>query len=337
VAVLLLLQVVRGNDFSVPSLALLILLHAAYAVGLAPGLARANVQLQFFQDVATIVALCGIGQFLLQYIAPYEYAFPIETKFPPAMVIDRFNYLNPLYFGSLRFKSNGLFMLEPASFSQLCAVAMVAEYVYFRRVWRLAALAGGIVVSYSGTGVIVLAVAVPILIAAQRRFDLLFLLIGGAAVAYLGFDALQLDIFTRRIAEFSSPESSGFARYVGGFYLFAQYLWPDAGNALFGLGAGSAYGYGLKATYATSELSWVKMIFEFGLVGGGLYFAFMFRCIFGARQLALGAALAMAFLQNGALVPAVHALILALLVWPAPEPARTADRLQNPRAAHAAA
>jgi hypothetical protein len=218
-----------------------------------------------------------------------------------------------------------VFMLEPASFCQLCAIAIVIEWLYYRRLWRLIAFAGGMVVSYSGTGVIVLAVVLPILIISHRRFDLLILMMAGALIAYVGFDALQLDIFARRMNEFSSPESSGFARYIGGFYLFEQYQWPNIGNALLGLGAGSAYPYGQRATFASSELSWVKMIFEFGLIGATVYFIFLFKCIFGMRRFALlGLALAATFLQNGALVPAVHGLILGLVVWPSLEPAKAA-------------
>lgn len=315
---LLAIQVFGGHDFSIPSLALLIMLHVGYAVGIKPGLTRPDIQLKFFQQVAVIIAICGMIQFASQSVIGVENSYPIETRLPAWMVIDRFNYLNPLYFGSTRFKSNGLFMLEPASFCQLLAVATIIELLFYQRLWRFAVFFGGIVVSYSGTGLIVLGPLLPVLLIAKRRYDLLALIVVAGGLAYLASDMLDLDIFARRINEFGNPESSGFARFAGGYYFFAQYLWPDIMAALFGLGAGAAVDYGPRAIYASSELSWVKMIFEFGLVGGGMYFAFLAKCMFVSRRLMLlSLGLLLSFLQNGALIPAIHGLILSLLVWPA--------------------
>jgi hypothetical protein len=120
-----------------------------------------------------------------------------------------------------------------------------------------------------------------------------------------------------RIGEFDSDQSSAYMRFVGGFYLFEQFLWHDLGRALFGYGAGSYTNYASRIHYlAAAEMALFKMVFEYGLVGASAYFGFLFCCLFyspAPRLLTL--AVGITYLLNGIYNPFAHGLALSLLLW----------------------
>ena len=151
----------------------------------------------------------------------------------------------------------------------------------------------------------------------KRRIDILVYGLVALLAAYLLFNTLGLDLFVNRISELGDSSSSGFARFVGGFYLFNQYLWPDTANALFGMGAGAMDRFADQAHFAVAAVTWVKVLFEYGLVGAAAYFAFQYFCLFNNRgPLVVKLAAAVMLQLNGSLVPFAHALVFALLIWP---------------------
>jgi len=125
---------------------------------------------------------------------------------------------------------------------------------------------------------------------------------------------LHVDRLLSRVNEFGSIRSSGYARFVGGFYLFDRFLWHDLWRTLFGYGAGSF------TTYAShddaGEMALFKIVFEFGLVGAVAYFGFLFACLFyspAPRLLTL--AVGITYLLSGIYIPFAHGLALSLLLW----------------------
>ena len=323
-SLLWIVQVVRGDAFSVMSMLLLCVLHFPYFLRLAPRPDYARV-IGWFQAAAVVLACCGLAQFSLQFVIGPQLAFPIENFFPKALLTSRFNAQGYLEYGSSYFRTNGIFLQEPSFFSQFLAVAIVVELATRMR-WRvLALLAIAIVVSYSGTGLIILAVCLPVWMIARGRLDLLLAglvaLVGVVLVASLA-EAPFVRVFFSRAGEFTSQGSSGFARFVGGFYMFEQFLWPEPLRALFGYGAGSIDDYAARATLPSGGNALFKMVFEFGLLGGGAYFAFLAWCIVrcGAPAM-IKLAVSMTYLLGGIYIPFSHGLVLGLLLWPDP-PAR---------------
>jgi hypothetical protein len=138
--------------------------------------------------------------------------------------------------------------------------------------------------------------------------------------------ALHLDTFISRLGEFNSTGSSGFARFVGGFYLFDQFLWAQPLHALFGVGAGSFKDYAPLAHFPVAEMPLFKMVLEFGLFGAIAYFSFLFFCLSSSRLPgSVAFAIGSTYLLNGLYIPFAHALALTLLVWTsAPRPMRRA-------------
>lgn len=319
-ALLGLSQVVRNDAFSLQSLLLLATLHLPFVLqltGNAEQLKRDFLRASnFFQGLALLCALCAIAQFALQFVMPRTWLFPFESFLPDAYRVHLFNPEATLGYGSSVYRANGVFLFEPSYLSQLLAVSIVMELCLRNRWWQLLICGAGMLVSYSGTGLIVLALCLPIAVIAKRRWDFLILALLLMAVVVMFSQNLYLDSLLSRTHELSSSGSSGFARFVGGFYLFDQFLWGDALRTLFGYGAGSFRDYSAVAHYPVAEMPLFKMVFEFGLLGAALYFTFLGYCLFanGAPPL-LALALGMTFLLNGLYVPFSHALALSLLIW----------------------
>jgi hypothetical protein len=317
------IQVLRGEAYSVTSMLLMMVLHLPYVLFMRRQPAAYAEVLAAFQSVAMFIGACGIVQYFIQFGVGPALAFPLENYFPRDFMVSAFNKQGYLEYGAAIFRSNGVFMLEPSFFSQLMALAIVVELITTRRVIRLALLGAALIVSFSGTGLILLAVSILALAIAQRRWGWLVLavLIGMLLFAIIASgsfrDTPYVGIFIKRAGEFTSIGSSGFARFVGGIYLFEQFLWPDPLRGLFGYGAGSIDTYLARATYAGGGNAIYKMVFEFGIVGGLAYLGFLVYCVASsAAPTALKVAVSMTYLLSGIYIPFAHGLALYLLMWP---------------------
>ncbi|MCR5868796.1 hypothetical protein [Aquincola sp. J276] len=324
-AVLWLMQLFMAEGFSAPSLLMLCALHLPYVFSMRSGCDRTLLAWVAFRRISTVLACLGIAQYLLQFAIGSTLAYPIDNLLPSSMKVAGFNSQGWIEYGSATLRSNGVFMLEPSFFSQVLAIAIIGELVYGDTGWwRIALHLTGIVVSYSGTGLLSLAACVPVWVVMERRWKwaaaagvgaLLFAALIASGVAA---DNPFMKIFLQRSLEFTSPGSSGFARFVGGYYMFDQYLWPDAVRALFGVGAGTFLPYSLTAHYPAHGMALFKMVFEFGIVGAAFYFAFIVYCFASsAAPLLLRVAIFVPLMiQN--YVPFAHGLALSLLIWNAP-------------------
>jgi hypothetical protein len=319
-AILVAEQAFAVYAFSGTSLALLLALHIPYVFQL-QGLTdehRAE-QLARFVNLTFFICIAGIIQYFAQFAIGARYAYPIEHFTPHSFITHNYNYLNVLRYGSTTYKSNGFFLLEPSFYSQTLAIGFGLEAAARRRYWRLATYAVGFGVSFSGTGLIMMAFVLPTLMIAYRRYSLLLLLVIGGFTAVLFGESLGLGLFLERSREFESTDSSGYQRYIGPAMLFGQYLWGDPQRWLFGLGAGMMMRMTPKPIFNAAETGWAKLILEFGLVGSIAYFVFLYRCIFKSNQPSvLRVSFAVMTLLSGILDPPVHGLIIPLLIWMAP-------------------
>lgn len=332
-------QLLANDPYSISSVILLVALHVPFVVCLRPD--ERNVAPQatsFFLKVAMVIACCAIAQFFLQFVINIKFLFPIENFIPEAFRVHNYNNEAPLSYGSHIYRSNGLFMLEPSYLSQFIAVAVVVELCGRNRWWLLGMFGAALLVSYSGTGLIILAVCVPLVVIAKRRWDFLVLMLFLLALIAAFAQQLYLDSLLSRSHELGSTGSSGFARFVGGFYMFDQFLWNHPWRTLFGYGAGSFKDYLQLSHYAVAEMPLFKMVFEYGLVGAALFFTFLFYCLFSSslpRLVAL--AVSLTFLLNGLYMPFAHGIALTLLIWQASAPRerwvaaqRVQERTQRP-------
>ena len=320
IGVLGLLQILQPNTFSILSLLLLVAVHLPYAFTVPNG-GDSDRIIKFFIAIVTVFACCGIAQYGLQFFVAPRFLFPIETFCPEPLIVQHFNHQAAMEYGSHEYRANGVFLLEPSFFSQVLAVAIIAELCTLARMTRLALFGTALVVSYSGTGILVLAICLPLALVARRRWGLLLVCLFGSAVTISLHVYLHAGRLLSRLAEFGSAQSSGYSRFIGGFYLFDQFLWHDSWRTLFGYGAGAYTMYATHLHYSADEMALFKIVFEFGLVGAVAYFGFLFCCLFyspAPRLLTL--AVAITYFLNGIYTPFAHGLALSLLLWTSARP-----------------
>ena len=316
IGILGMIQIFQPNSFSPSSLLLLVAVHLPYIFTIS-GSDDKDRTIKFFLGIVTVFACCGVAQYGLQFFINPRFLFPIENFTPDSFIVQQFNHQAAMEYGSQEYRANGVFLLEPSFFSQLLAVAIIVELCTLGRLSRIALFGLALIVSYSGTGLIVLAVCLPLCLVAQRRWGLLvlgLLVLVSVIPLQLHFHANRL---LSRIGEFDSNQSSAYMRFVGGFRLFDKFLWEDLGRTLFGYGAGSFVSYSSRVHYyAAAEMALFKIVFEFGLVGAVAYFGFLFGCLYyspAPRLLIL--AVGITFFLNGIYVPFAHGLALSLLLW----------------------
>jgi hypothetical protein len=319
------LEVFAVTTFITSSLMLVLAIPLAHAFTLHGAGVDSAVHMRRIRDLSLFLCLVGIVQYASQFAVGTRLAFPIENFLPGGGFIGvtkTYNCVIPIRYGSSTFKSNGVFLLEPSYYSQMLALGFALEASGPRRLARLGCFCAGFVVAYSGTGFLMLTPALAVLIIAEKRYEILaFLLIIVAAAAAFS-KPLGLDLFLERAGEFNSTKSSGYMRYVGGFHLFEQYLWPYPQRALFGMGSGMMFRSTPWPAFYVAETGWVKMLIEFGLVGFITYFGYLFCSAFRNTQaLTIRACISVTLVLSGILDPWSHALILTMLVWMPPSKA----------------
>lgn len=313
-------MVLRGDEWSLTSFLMMACLYATYTVSLKSPAYNVKRGLEFFLNVAAIIAIGGIAQFFLQFVIGPQLAFPIDYYMADLLVEDYMN-LNVLYYGSTVHKPNGIFLLEASFFSQLLAIAVLAELLSSNRLPRLMLYLTGMVVSYSGTGIIILAVTMPLLIIAKKRWDLMLMALAALILAGVLFETLNLEIFLERATEFDNPTSSGFMRFVGAYYMFDQFLWVDQMRALLGYGAGVFKDFEVRTDLPVHESALTKIVFEFGLIGAVLNIGFLVFCLaYSTAPGILKIGVGVMFFMAGIYTPSSHGIALTIMMWPSPAP-----------------
>ncbi len=304
---------------SAPSFLLLAAIYFAYLFVVPDGSgAIFETTLRLFRRFSLIVAVAGVIQFAAQIAIPGPTLFTFESFLPESILTRSFNFVIPVPGAWDLNKSNGFFLLEPSHFSQLLGLAIIAEMAFFRPSWRLAVLGLGLLLSYSGTGLVVCGLFVPLLLVRRGYGRLVVVLLGGAFVLFLFANLIHLTSLFERVSEFDSEQSSAFARFLSPFYLFKDVVFPHIQTTLFGLGPGSIEPYFNSMDYAVHDPTWGKLFFEYGLVGTIPFLIFICRCLFaGARSVSLSAAVFFTYLVlGGNLVDArMEPLMLALVVY----------------------
>ncbi len=234
---------------------------------------------RFFRIVTywfAVIAACGIAQFFAQLVGVSIFSF---TGILPAPMLYEFGYnlVIPVGVADL-YKSNGFFLIEPSTFSQVMAMGLIIEVLAFRRARFLGLFAAGMLLSFSGTGWIVLG---SFIAAAVLGMGWRGIAIGGGTVllmgALLGIGSLvQPDIahaLQARMDEISQPSTSGHRRFITPFWALSDTLAAEPEAAIVGLGSGVAEQLPLAYEYDVNTP--IKIGLEFG-IGGLLAYVALF-------------------------------------------------------------
>lgn len=308
---------VKWHGFSLLSLAMLMTLYAPFAAVLAIRRDEYIELLDVFQAVAVFVAWCGLIQFAAQFALSPAWMFPFDHVLPEAFFIPDFNLMIPFTDGYL--KSTGLWLLEPSIFSQVLAFALLIELAYFRRPERAILFGCAYLSSVSGTGAMLLFAMAPLVLLRSRSAGWILLALLAFAVLLVLRELPLLSLFFERAGEFAHVRSSGSMRMIAPYWAVSDVLLADPRILLFGLGPGQ-WGWGMtELDYLVLDSGWLKLLFEYGLVGTIPFLVFYLYCLFAHspdRLLSLACLLQFAFLGGYLNAFYVGFLHMILVVWP---------------------
>jgi|HubBroStandDraft_6_1064221.scaffolds.fasta_scaffold18246_2 hypothetical protein len=319
-----------AGRLSVMSFLLLAVLYVGYVFIVDGDEATYGYVVVAFRRMCLIAALAGIAQFFGQFLVPGPTLFTFRGLIPDADLALEYNYVDPVGYLSGLYKSNGFFLPEPSIFGQLMALAGIAEVLFFRPSYRLLVIAVALFLSFSGTGVVLGLVFIPLLL--LRRGNPWLLIVAVCLclllLILLATDSRFLEPFIGRIGEFGSTQSSGFARFLSPFYLFDDFIFTSSRNTLFGLGPGAIDTFFNNFYTEVHDPTWGKLFFEYG-IAGTLPFAIFVTCGFFADAPSKWLSGALFFnwlLLGGYLLSApLTGLILPLAIWHRAAPKRQAD------------
>jgi hypothetical protein len=227
--------------------------------------------LRVFSAVVLFAAWAGIAQFAAQFVVKADWLFNFSPYLPPVLrSADGYNVVIAV---GERVKSNGFFFKEPSLFSIVLALGILLELSTAKRWLRLAPMALALMLTYSGSGLLVLAVGLLF----PLRLRTVLRLLGAAVVAgmlvWVLWDALNLGFTLGRVEEFSNPRSSAYERYVAPMRLLMDSMGSTPWALWIGHGPGTITRLGDSTFYRFHDPTWAKATFEYGLIGLGLVVA----------------------------------------------------------------
>ena len=310
----------KRDAFSTISMMMLFVIYISYVFSYRINFGQYYKILSSYQNLMLFCVWCGLAQFLIQFPLSSDFMFPFDMILPDSFFIPEFNLRIPITEDLPYEKSTGLWFLEPSHFSQFLAFAVIIELRYFNRRKRLLLYLGSMVLSFSGTGFILLALVGTILIFVQRRISLILLGIMGIASIFLFRDFFPFSIFYERLSDFTNPLASGSGRFIAPYWVISDLLQQGRSHILYwGLGPGELKQIVENTDYFVQDSSWFKLLVEYGWVGLTFFMLFFLPSLFAKSpdKILSTACLVQFMLLGGYLLSFyVHFLYLILVVWP---------------------
>ena len=296
-------------------LLLLIILPAAFQPPQGNGLAT----LRFVSGTMVVFGAVALGQFAFQFIGGFV---DLDRIVPPHLQLHGFVSTAEVRFGSGILRANGFVFLEPSFLSQFLAAGIICELMDRRRRFALLALGGGLIVTFSGTGVIMLGAGIVALTARfpLRRRALVIVAVAGCLLGVLTIGPLA-DLYGARIDAQAREGSSFDSRFSAPYTILVNEM-RESGSAwdlLVGRGPGSTKD--LLSRYSDNLLAEpfvVKIGYEYGVVAL-ISFALVVNIVIlrwgHLGVLALPWAVQMFALQNSVLNSGVMLLTIVAVGW----------------------
>ena len=226
------------------------------------------------------------------------------------------NTIIPITSGSSLIKSNGIFLGEPSTMSQIAALGILIEVLEFRRPRYLLPLALGLLLSYSGTGITILLLSLPLAGLVNSRAQLPALLVSLFAFGLLTTGIIDPSVYLSRLGEFDDTHASGFMRFISPFWMAAEHFdTASLAGLLLGNGPGAMEDFHPRAFYNPSGGTWFKLLYEYGLIGAFIFMCFLGSCFRRSRcPKPLIAALIYYFVFTGGLLLSSELLIIMVVL-----------------------
>ena len=270
-----------NTDFSLPSFLNMLVIYGTFIFCTDADDRLHSHILDWIHRCVAIISVLAIVQLLMQLVGlPY---FDFSLFVDSSLTVDGFNSFYAIYPGHWLNKSNGVFLLEPSFLGRFSAFALMLELLGKRRAWRLALYSASLLVSFSGTGLLLIAfAAIPVFMRLPGKHKVASLLIASGLFVWY-FNTELGGSVVARLAEFTTRGASGSLRFTEPLeelvFLFDQ----EFRSFIVGHGPGTS----------VTELSTiVKAIYEYGLLGTVPYLLFISYCFFSdARSRIVSSAL----------------------------------------------
>jgi len=269
-----------GTPVSLLSVLLLIAVQALWTLRSSAPVAVLHRSLAvFYVRLMVFFAIVGSGQMALQLSGVWEYEDLLLVWLPESLLLPDFAVSIPIEYGSDIIKANAFVFLEPSFFSQFCALALIIAALLRAPAWQLVVLTLGLISALSGTG---------LLLAAVGGVALVMRSSGSIRPSYFVAVAVGLIVVTatpaselllERAGEPAQAGSSGSLRFVQPYSEVARGIGEDDRRYLVGAGPGSSERLlssdRERAGQAVVYTIVPKLAFEYGLIAGGLFSAFI--------------------------------------------------------------
>lgn len=295
-------------NFSSPSLFLFAVIYFMYVFVVD---IRRSVYLDIlkrFQLIVLAVAGLVASNWLTQIVG---LGMPnIELVVPEKFLFDTYVYIQPVHWGSPYTKPNAIFFLETSSTSQFLAFGLIIELCLFRRLFHTGAMLAGLLLTFGGTGLLLILLSAPFILFYLRPVFAMALLIC-APLVILGASTIGLvDNASKRSTEFSQQGSSANQRFLAPIESIDAALNGDGARALFGNGAGNMP---RALNIVWNPVS--KMFVEYGLIAFVAWLVFQVTSVFGhGVPFVVSWMVFMAFqLLNGSLIVPINSMYCIML------------------------
>jgi hypothetical protein len=320
-------QIIADGSPSMSSLIYLTVLYSFMTVVAELPADRYAGVLDRFVKLMILPACVIIFQYAFQTATGSGNPISMNRMLPGSILLHGYIYEAPYHWGFAFTRPNGFFFLETSYASAFAASAAIIEATYFRRPLLLGLMTAATFLSLGGTGVTMLIVAAPFLVA-RLSARAAGLVVAAVMAALLAAYLLNVPLpLLSRMNELHTESSSGADRLLVPASHLANML-MDPSFLFRGTGAGSAT--------AEEGSLWplAKLLQEYGLVAMMSFIAFYVIGIIGNFNVPLKIALTITYnFTGGYLLTPVMVELLVLLCFIAapaqPAPARQASPMRG--------
>ena len=310
----------RGIETSPASLAMVLVTNSIFLFGPTSRFSNDAV-LPGFLFYVRLCAVLAIVQVVLQFggirIFSFKDAIP---ALDPVLVESAYNQNAVEFYGSLNRRANGLFPMEPGALSQLLAIGVVIDVFLLRRLKFVPLYAISYILTRSGSGLLVLVVSFATYPLIAPLKSLRVIAIGALVALMIGTVYLAapepFDPIVKRLDEFSSTKSSGYARYVAQLQTWDYLFQTD--RVLVGSGPGALERS--PAYFGGSGNPVLKLVADYGIIGLVIFLFYLLLSIFRKDNSMLALTMLACYqLGGGNLAMAPFLIMMAMLcIWSQP-------------------
>ena len=273
----LIAQLLANSVGSVPSIGELFLLYAFMTTSAPLSEAAYRRVLDNFIKFMIVPAVIILVQFGIQRVTGRGDPISMTHLLPKSVLMQGYVYeANFPHWNSPFQRPNGFFLLEPSFASFFTASAAIIELTFFRRPFFVILTIVATALTQGGTGVTLLIIASPILLARESPrivAPLVVVAVAGVYVAYMLGADLPLISRLGELDQSTVGAASGAIRLIIPWNSLIELL-SDPSYLFTGTGAGSTAGAGATGLYLGSAWPILKLTREYGMLAMISYVVF---------------------------------------------------------------